>query len=94
MRLTSEQIRQFQEEGYFFLPGCFSDEEVAVRATRRKRSTNQIARRCGGRRPERRAPLLRRIPITRRSASLERIRGWSNPWSRSLAKGSTRTSSL
>src|SRR5260370_3636714 len=30
VRLTPEQIRQFEEEGYFFLPGCFSDEEVAV----------------------------------------------------------------
>ena len=30
MKLTPEQIRQFEEEGYFFLPGCFSDEEVAV----------------------------------------------------------------
>ena len=30
MKLTPEQIRQFEEEGYFFLPSCFSDEEVAV----------------------------------------------------------------
>jgi ectoine hydroxylase len=30
VKLTPEQIRQFEEEGYFFLPGCFSDEEVAV----------------------------------------------------------------
>ena len=30
MKLMPEQIRQFEEEGYFFLPGCFSDEEVAV----------------------------------------------------------------
>jgi len=30
VKLTPEQIRQFEEEGYFFLPSCFSDEEVAV----------------------------------------------------------------
>jgi ectoine hydroxylase len=30
VKLTPEQIRQFGEEGYFLLPGCFSDEEVAV----------------------------------------------------------------
>jgi ectoine hydroxylase len=30
VKLTPEQIRQFEEEGYFFLPGCFSEEEVAV----------------------------------------------------------------
>ncbi len=28
MRLTSQQVQQFAEEGYLFLPGCFSDEEV------------------------------------------------------------------
>ena len=30
MRLTEEQIRQFDEEGYLFLPDCFSPEEVAA----------------------------------------------------------------
>src|SRR5712671_3185573 len=30
VKLTPDQIRQFEQEGYFFLPGCFSDEEVAV----------------------------------------------------------------
>jgi len=30
VKLTHEQIRQFEEEGYFFLSDCFSDEEVAV----------------------------------------------------------------
>ena len=30
MKLAPEQFRQFEEDGYFFLPGCFSDEEVAV----------------------------------------------------------------
>ena len=30
MKLAPEQFRQFEEDGYFFLPGCFSDEEVGV----------------------------------------------------------------
>ena len=30
MRLNEEQIRQFDEEGYLFLPDCFSPEEVAA----------------------------------------------------------------
>ena len=30
MALTAQQLRQFAEEGYLFLPGCFSEEEVAV----------------------------------------------------------------
>ncbi len=29
MRLTSQQLRQFAEEGYPFLPDCFSEKEVA-----------------------------------------------------------------
>ena len=30
MRLNNEQIRQFDEEGYLFLPDCFSPAEVAA----------------------------------------------------------------
>src|SRR6202140_3242744 len=30
MRLTPEQLREFDEAGYLFLPDCFSDEEVAA----------------------------------------------------------------
>lgn len=30
MRLTDEQLAQFEREGYLFLPGMFSDREVAV----------------------------------------------------------------
>jgi len=30
MRLTEEQIRQFDEEGYLFLPDCFSPKEAAA----------------------------------------------------------------
>ena len=36
VRLTSEQIRQFEEEGYFFVSGCFSDEEKAIARQRRR----------------------------------------------------------
>ena len=30
MLLTAQQLRQFAEEGYLYLPGCFSEEEVAI----------------------------------------------------------------
>ena len=30
MKLTKEQIEQFDTEGYIFLPSCFSKEEVAI----------------------------------------------------------------
>jgi ectoine hydroxylase len=30
MGLSPEQLQEFDEQGYLFLPGCFSDEEIAV----------------------------------------------------------------
>jgi ectoine hydroxylase len=33
MRLTERQVRQFDDEGYLFLPDCFSPEEVAALRT-------------------------------------------------------------
>lgn len=30
MRLTDEQVRAFDEQGYLFLPGCFTKDEVAA----------------------------------------------------------------
>src|SRR5438105_14983435 len=30
MQLTSQQLRQFAEEGFLFLPDCFSEEEVTI----------------------------------------------------------------
>ncbi len=30
MRLTDEQLRDFDEQGYLFMPGCFTEEEVDV----------------------------------------------------------------
>src|ERR1700738_772569 len=45
MPLTAQQLRQFAEEGYLFLPGCFSEEEVAIL----RDETEQI---CAPSRPE------------------------------------------
>src|SRR5215211_7071692 len=33
MRLTAEQLRQFDELGYLFFPSCFSDDEIALMRT-------------------------------------------------------------
>src|SRR6185437_5005516 len=30
MVLASQQLQQFSEDGYLFLPGCFAAEEVAI----------------------------------------------------------------
>src|SRR5262249_37288400 len=30
MPLTAQQLRDFADEGYLFLPGCFSEAEVAI----------------------------------------------------------------
>src|SRR5882672_10169136 len=30
MRLTPEQIKAFDEQGYVFFPNCFSEEEIAL----------------------------------------------------------------
>ena len=36
MRLSAEQLRQFDELGYLFFPNCFSDDEIG-RASCRER---------------------------------------------------------
>ena len=38
MKLTAEQIKTFDEQGYVFFPNCFADEEVAVLGTRKIRA--------------------------------------------------------
>ena len=30
MRLSAEQLRQFDEQGYCFFPNCFAEEEIAL----------------------------------------------------------------
>ena len=30
MKLSAEQLRQFEQQGYIFIPNCFADEEVAL----------------------------------------------------------------
>jgi ectoine hydroxylase len=37
MRLTPAQLKEFDEQGYLFLPGCFSEAEVAVLRTEAQR---------------------------------------------------------
>jgi ectoine hydroxylase len=37
MQLTAQQLEQFAEEGYLFLPGCFSEREVAILRDEAKR---------------------------------------------------------
>ena len=33
MRLSAEQLKAFDEQGYVFFPNCFSEEEIALLRT-------------------------------------------------------------
>ena len=33
MKLSAEQLKAFDEEGYCFFPNCFSEEEIALLRT-------------------------------------------------------------
>ena len=74
MRLTQQQVDDFNREGWLFLPELYSPEEVISWRTKRKASTTPTARRYGARRAARRAPPLPRISTTRRSLCSARIR--------------------
>ena len=68
MRLDAKQIKQFDEEGWLFLPDCFSPERSGGRCAPRPRaSMRSTARRSGARNPARRAPPSPPTPTTRRS---------------------------
>jgi ectoine hydroxylase len=30
MKLSAQQLAAFDERGYLFMPGCFSEEEIAL----------------------------------------------------------------
>ncbi len=66
--LTEQQVRQFHEEGYLFLPETFTPEEVAILSRRPMRSTASSAPRCGARNPARPAPPSPRISTMRHTA--------------------------
>ena len=68
MPLTAQQLAQFDEEGYLFLPGCFMEEEVAMLCDEAERFMPPTAARSGARRPGRRAPPSPPTPITTPSA--------------------------
>ena len=74
MKLTQQQIDDFNREGWLFLPELFSPEEVAYLAHEAEGIYDANRPRCGGRRAARRAPPLPPISTTRRSACSARIR--------------------
>ena len=75
MKLTQQQIDDFNREGWLFLPELFSPEEVALLAREADQHLrHQPARRSGARKAARRAPPLPRISTTRRSPCSARIR--------------------
>ena len=39
MKLTAEQLKAFDEQGYVFLPNCFSEDEIALLRNEGERSS-------------------------------------------------------
>jgi ectoine hydroxylase len=75
MQLTSQQHRLFAEEGYLFLPDCFSEEEMAILRDEAEQIYASNRQRSGARKPAHPAPLSPRTPTTKPSASSAIIRG-------------------
>jgi hypothetical protein len=67
MQPTAEQLAQFAEEGYLFLPNCFREEEVATLCEEVEQIYASDRRKVWWRRPAHREPLPR-TPITKPSA--------------------------
>ena len=75
MPLTAQRLEQFPEEGHLFLPGCFSEREVAILRDEAERIYASDRQRSSARRPGRRAPPLPLTPTARRSAYWAPIHG-------------------
>ena len=74
MKLTQQQIDDFNREGWLFLPELFSPEEVALLAREAEGIYDTSGPRSGAKRAARRAPPLPRISTTKRSDCSARIR--------------------
>ena len=74
MKLTAKQLADFEEQGYIFLPECFSHEEVEISVPKPRISTAPTGRKSGVRRAVLHAPPSPHTPTTRHSASWEPIR--------------------
>ncbi len=68
MVLSKQQLRQFDKEGYLFLPDLFSAEEIAILRREAEGLSVPTAKRSGGRNRARRVPPSRLTPTTRRFA--------------------------
>ena len=78
MQLSAEQLKAFDEQGYVFLPNCFSEEEIALLAHRGR--ADPQGRPPGGlaRKDRRAAHRLRRAHLQRGVPPAgAATRGWS-----------------
>jgi hypothetical protein len=75
MQLTAQQLEQFAEEGYLFLPGCFSEREVAILRDEAERIYASDRQEVWREKTGRRAPPSPPILTTKRSAYWARIHG-------------------
>ena len=68
MRLSSDQIRLFDEQGFLFFPDCFSEEEVVLLRSEADEILRSHRQEVWREKTGPRVPLLPRIPITSRFA--------------------------
>ena len=74
MELTAQQLRQFAEEGWLFLPGLFAEAEVALLRDEAEQIYATDRQEVWREKTGRRAPCSPRTPITRRFACSAVIR--------------------
>ena len=75
MKLTPQQLQEFDERGYLFLPDCFSEEEIAALRSEADKIYASNRQEVCARNRGRRAPPSRRIRTTRPFVCWARIHG-------------------
>ena len=81
MRLSAEQLRQFDELGYLLFPNCFSEDEIALMRTEGDAILSSNAAEVWREKSARRAPPSRRTSSTRCSGCSRITHDWSIRWS-------------
>ena len=68
MQLSAEQLQAFDDQGYVFLPNCFSEEEIALLRIEGEQILKADRQEVWREKPARRARPSRPTPSTRCSA--------------------------
>ena len=73
MKLTEAQLDQFNEQGWIFLPDCFSRKKSRSSIEEGRTSTPRSGTKSGAKHQAHHAPRSQLTPTTRRSKSLAAI---------------------